>query len=659
MGNTVTLGGDRLGAGKKQKVHLHGFERSTHDLSYAWRSSMAAGTLVPFMKVLALPGDTFDINLECDIKTHPTIGPLFGSYKVQLDTFLAPIRLYNSWLHNNKLNVGRNMAQVKLPQIKLTLEEYDEAQVTDWDNSQINPSSLLAYMGIRGIGQRSDAVGNITRDFNAIPIIAYFDIYKNYYANKQEEIGAVIHSPAEANVETVNAITVTYATDPSTPIPITLLPTQTSVYIYTGTLLEIDNLVSASIPSQIMLETVEHGFISAEELTGGMTANGIDWGAAIKTQYTGITITGWRYRLPTDTNNGIPRIATFDLENIDTIRETILTTNGGTPYYLTDEIIPPYSWIDQRIGGTASRMSTQELLALKTYQSDLFNNWLSTEWIDGPGGINEITAVDTSDGNFKIDALILARKVYDMLNRIAVSGGTYNDWQNAVYDHEPYRQCYTPMYMGGLSKELVFQEVISNSETSDQPLGTLAGRGVLTGKHKGGHVTIKVDEPAYIIGIISLTPRIDYSQGNDWDTRLETMDDLHKPGLDQIGFQELTTEQMAWWDVIMDTGEWRVNSAGKQPAWINYMTAVNKTLGNFAVQPGGTGGGEMFMTLNRRYEKGTIAGQGIQDLTTYIDPSKYNQIFAETTLDAQNFWAQIGVGITARRKMSAKIMPNL
>jgi len=41
------------------------------------------------------------------------------------------------------------------------------------------------------------------------------------------------------------------------------------------------------------------------------------------------------------------------------------------------------------------------------------------------------------------------------------------------------------------------------------------------------------------------------------------------------------------------------------------------------------------------------------------DPSKYNFIFAETQLDAQNFWAQIGVDITARRKMSAKIMPNL
>src|SRR4051794_18264544 len=98
-----TLGGDRLGSGNKMKVNLHGYERSTHDLSYVWRSTMSSGTLVPFLCEVGLPGDTFDIKLELDIKTHPTIGPLFGSFKAQLDVFQAPMRLYNSLLHNNAL----------------------------------------------------------------------------------------------------------------------------------------------------------------------------------------------------------------------------------------------------------------------------------------------------------------------------------------------------------------------------------------------------------------------------------------------------------------------------------------------------------------------------------------------------------------------------
>jgi len=95
----------------------------------------------------------------------------------------------------------------------------------------------------------------------------------------------------------------------------------------------------------------------------------------------------------------------------------------------------------------------------------------------------------------------------------------------------------------------------------------------------------------------------------------------------------------------------------KQPAWINYMTEVNRCYGNFAIKSN-----EMFMTLNRRYEidlNTPNTGAKIKDLTTYIDPSKFNFIFAETAIDAQNFWVQIAVDMTVRRKMSGKLMPNL
>jgi len=81
----TSIGGDRLGSGNKQNVSFKNYERSTHDLSYIWRSSMASGTLVPFMSEVGLPGDSFEIDLNCDVLTLPTVGPLFGSYKVQLD----------------------------------------------------------------------------------------------------------------------------------------------------------------------------------------------------------------------------------------------------------------------------------------------------------------------------------------------------------------------------------------------------------------------------------------------------------------------------------------------------------------------------------------------------------------------------------------------
>jgi hypothetical protein len=343
------------------------------------------------------------------------------------------------------------------------------------------------------------------------------------------------------------------------------------------------------------------------------------------------------------------------MDILESVRDTtafLVENTSAAPYGLG------LSYLGAAADNNFYKLASQEGLGIKTYQSDLFNNWISTEWIDGSNGINEVTAVSTAGDEFTIDSLNLANKVYNMLNRIAISGGSYDDWLDAVYTHERAKSCENPIYHGSLIKELGFEEVVSQADVTDtegdkQPLGTLAGRGRLTGKNKGGKIKIKVDEPSYIIGLVSLTPRIDYSQGNKWDTNLKTMNDLHKPALDAIGYQDLITDQMAWFDTTTSAGGGvtTYSTAGKQPAWINYMTNVNQTRGSFAVD-----GDSMFMTLNRRYEQGA---NGIQDLTTYVDPSKYNEIFAYSELDSQNFWVQISNKILARRKMSAKVIPNL
>ena len=149
---------------------------------------MSAGTLVPFMSEVGLPGDTFDIELNADVKTLPTVGPLFGSYKVQLDVFEVPVRLFNGKLHMNKLELGREMNTVHLPQLEVE-HDYKPTDIFD-DNSQINPSCILSYLGIRGLGRTKDELaGDITRRFNAVPYLGYWSIFKNYYANKQEENG--------------------------------------------------------------------------------------------------------------------------------------------------------------------------------------------------------------------------------------------------------------------------------------------------------------------------------------------------------------------------------------------------------------------------------------------------------------------------------------
>lgn len=296
---------------------------------------------------------------------------------------------------------------------------------------------------------------------------------------------------------------------------------------------------------------------------------------------------------------------------------------------------------------------------IKTYQSDIFNNWINTEWIDGENGIAAITAISTANGSINVDVINLHEKLYNMLNRVAVSGGTWEDYQDAVYTESPRRHVESPIYCGGMSSEIIFEEITQTAPTQvdgeTQALGALGGKGRLI-KRKGGHVRIKVDQMAYIIGIVSITPRICYTQGNEWYmTDLFSPADLHKPALDGIGFQNLMAEQMLWSDVALQgTNVVHRSTIGKLPAWINYMTAYDKAFGDFADD---SENGAAFMVLSRRYDQ-TDTGQ-IADATTYIDPTKFNYAFAYQTLAAQNFWVQIYSDIKARRLMSAKQIPNL
>jgi hypothetical protein len=676
------LGGDRLGSGNKQEISLRNYERSTHDLGYIWRSSMSSGTLVPFMSEVALPGDSFDIDLDCDVKTLPTTGPLFGSYKVQLDVFECPVRLYQGKLHMNMLNIGMDMSEVLLPQLKM----YAYYDATLGDNSQINSSSIYSYLNMRGLGRTTGAYNR--RNFNAIPYLGYWDVYKNYYANKQEERGFVIHAENSSNAFDVVSANVTVigngsvvtenvfssdetidtnpGSDPSTQVNYVLTlkwnsGTATAYGTPDVSTYEIEIDGTAYLLNQLWdtinvpVDVTGIGENYEVTCTGYMGPEGsYDWDATGESSVPNLV----------GVEDGVPQLKEFALDNIDGMRMDILeAVRDVTAFEINSSTDAPYGlglgWTGDLGTGTAKfyKLSSQEGLGIKTYQSDLFNNWISTEWIDGTNGVNEVTAVSTAGDEFTIDALNLANKVYNMLNRIAISGGSYDDWLDAVYTHERSKGVENPVYHGSLIKELGFEEVVSQaaSETEvsgDQVLGELAGRGRLTGKHKGGRIKIKVSEPSYIIGIVSLTPRIDYSQGNKWDVNLKSMNDLHKPALDEIGFEDLITDQMAWFDTECNSsGEVTYGTAGKQPAWINYMTNVNQCRGSFAVD-----GDSMFMTLNRQYEQET---GGIGDLTTYVDPSKYNNIFAYGALDAQNFWVQISNKITARRKMSAKVIPNL
>ena len=642
MGIQKNIGKNTIGDNNKMSVSLHDYNMSTHDLSTIVRNTQSPGTLVPNLCLVAQKGDTFDIDIDSNVLTHPTTGPLFGSFKLEHHIYTGPVRLYNSWLHNNRTKIGLNMEKVKLPQIKVsirTLSDTPSNEEKQW--IQVNPSCLLAYLGIRGYANTPSS-GEAVVNKNALPILTYFDIFKNYYANTQEENFYMIGGSPVFNIQ-INGKDIPNNDD--IPGALGEITTASSITLSPPILTkeEVRLRVKTSVNAREQILTVDQ--------IGTWTPAAQN----IKINTTKVVSTWYITAIYSTKRTSLEK---YPLENLDIIRDKILLTPGDTVFDISDpnkSVAPLKNFAKRTSDGRLNTSNTQYGLCLKTYNSDLYQNWINTEWIEGVTGINEASAVDVADGKLSMDALNLAQKVYNFLNRIAVSGGTYRDWLETVYTGGNYMErCETPMFEGGVSQEIVFQEVISNSASQDEPLGTLAGRGVTTGRQKGGHIRIKVTEPCYIMCICSITPRIDYGQGNTWDTYLETMNDWHKPALDGIGYQDSLNGERAWWtDYISDESKsLSKTAAGKTVAWINYMTNVNRTFGNFAPEMP-----ESFMVLNRNYSMDN-KGQ-IEDLTTYIDPVKFNYIFADTNLDAMNFWVQTKFDIKLRRLISAKQIPNL
>lgn len=654
-----TLGKNTLGDNNKMKVAMREYDMSTHDISMVCRTSLGVGMLVPFCKILCQKGDIIDLNLINKTLSQPTLGPLFGSFKLQHFMFFGGFRLYNSWLHNNRTGIGMKMSDIKLP--SMLAKTYGTA--TD-AITNISASALYKYLGWSK-SRRTGASATQGVEKNGVPLLLYLDIFKNFFANTQEKKFYMLKGAGEIKL----IFTKTYNNNydgtyiigkDQNSVNVTKTTTITPNVILTDYTNFWNSLKVKILESDGGLYTKRISELTSNPKIANITLNKIsaDPYATILQFFT-----------TKETANFVKtELGQYDLKLLDQIRDVILHKKGNEKLLLYGDNLNTNNGGStelQAMFGDLVNSQTNKLggMLLKTYDSDIFNNWIQTDWIDGAGGITEITSIDitANDGKLTMDALNLQQKVYNMLNRIAVSGGTYRDWLETVYTAGKYLdRPETPVFIGGMTQYIEFDEVISKSATEteygSQPLGDIAAIGRGGKPLNNGHIHYQCEEPGYIMGLMAITPMIDYSQGNDFDLNLQTIDDIHKPALDGIGYQDLIQESMVGETSTYNGGSSISNlkhlAANKTVAWIDYMTNYNRTYGDFAA-----GEALDFMVLNRRYD--VSKNNTIEDLTTYIDPQKYIEIFADTSIDSQNFWVQTVVQATRRGNYSAKQIPFL
>lgn len=524
-----------------------------HDLSHYLRTSMAPGLGYPICCIPCNPGDHHQLEFKHLMNTQAILNPLYGSYRLQICVFFAGVSLYvpKLWRNGTMIQSSTGLLDVDFP----TFQPAPHKPMY-----QVDPSSLPAFLGM---GYHSGRFSSAPSTFsvNLIPYLMYYDIFRHYYANRQE-------------------------------------------YYY--------NVMAA------------------------------EWSITDK------------------------RVGRYDLSKLDNLYAS-LPYSGGDMNSSTQLAQTPIEGLFRISSGSLYKAPFMAVplggLWQACYMPDRMNVILSDTFFKK--NVSTVT-VSTVGDSFQVDQLVTAKKLWNSRNNDVITNGTFKDWVRVHFGVTPKIMDDMPTFCGATSSDILFEDIRATTSAkigdSDQYLGDKGSSAMGYGDSR--RFNIEVDRPGYIMAIATLVPRVDYYQFTERYVRHTKLSDMFRPEFNGIGYQDvlvsdLNTEFPEGWDasavVSVDNNPF-AQSVGKQPAWIEYMTAVNKVRGSFCTT-------EKSWVLARDMRGNTDPSAEISPtqntaFTAYIDPADWNQPFADQSPTAQNFYAQFYLRHRVRSTVLKRLRPK-
>lgn len=307
-------------------------------------------------------------------------------------------------------------------------------------------------------------------------------------------------------------------------------------------------------------------------------------------------------------------------------------------------------------------------LACTTFMPDYFTNYLDNDLVARMNTTNRIIAEYDSDNSeyyLTMDQIRYGNKMQKYLETSLLGGSRYSDWIRSNWAVELQLDSVRPEYLGSTSTWCNFQDVVSTSNASnpsvgsgESGLGDLGGRGF--GYGKGKRRAFHFKENGTFMVIMTLVPEVDYTQGIRKMHLKTNMSDTFVPALDGLGFQDISKSEYS----VLGTGNtvaspftWSNDpfkvSLGKQPAWMEYMTAYNEAHGELTTDLS-------YWILARDFKPKIISGSLTEPkFSPYVNPGDFNYLFVDTNPYAHNFVIQCKFDLLAKRQISKNIRPNL
>ena len=169
--------------------------RSWKDLDHKVDFTASTGWLIPFDVQEVLPGDHWECDPMIYVQTNPLQTPLLSSFTCTVDAFFIPTRLYVQTLDQNNMSLAFD-AETPFPYINLPGSRFNDGwplQTNIEETALANRStSLISFLGMCPPTDferfaTDNASGSIR--INAIPLVGYYDIFRNVYANIHDTSG--------------------------------------------------------------------------------------------------------------------------------------------------------------------------------------------------------------------------------------------------------------------------------------------------------------------------------------------------------------------------------------------------------------------------------------------------------------------------------------
>lgn len=476
--------------------------RSGFDLTHLVTTTIPNGGYVyPIDIIECLPGDSHDLTIDSLVRVMPQVVPLFSRQRMYVYAFYS--RMCDLWSNFETFKKKGYTGNV----IKRVPTLNDNNMYDSANSHNIKPNSLADCLGL----PQHAFTSHFKDVISALPFMMYLRIYRDYFMNKNFHINDRVLLPDDDT---------RFRLDDD------------------GKLLSAKD-EGVDVQFDIFNNDFTYNSINYFKLDGSTPS----WSPTYTPEYEGtkynkLHVSVFAHEWPLDyftsalpwTQRGDTPYLDLTLDTSDLNIKTNFEPDSGTAIAVT-------------FGANPNGASTVSDVKLTTGGSPYINSinekFASHFYIEGSSVASNITLND-------IRELAVNQTIAQKLSN---TDGSYKEYGLTFFGKSCANSVvYKPVYIGGVSQEIHFTEVLQTSSSvesddSQQPLGQIAGHGIaMNSNNYLGHV--ECDDFGYIMILACVMPDVYYHEGIEkhWCDLMES--DFFLPERAKLGLKAILNKEL-------------------------------------------------------------------------------------------------------------------